>query len=129
MLLLNIIISSIDCWAAFKSLCLPNASSPIQDMVSKKSKGRVKQLAMSHKASRVLQSILKYGTPEHKKALAAEALPELAILAKDTYGTHLARKLVDEAPKTELPNILKAIRGGCVALARHPHGAPVLEAR
>ena len=78
--------------------------------VARKSAGRVRQLAMSHKASRVLQSILKWGTPPQKAALQAEALPDLVILAKDTYGTHLARKLVDEADKADLPALLKAFK-------------------
>lgn len=154
------------------------------------SRGKAKTLAMNHKSSRVLQSILKYGTDAQKKAVIAEVIPSLVRarsraehnslsvrvatpqntpqtpaphcsflrrpcdtpstfqapshrvspllrltplspqveLAKDTYGTHLARKIVDGAAKQQLPDMLKAVKGHCVQLARHPHGAPVLDA-
>lgn len=111
-------------------------------------KGKAKTLAMNHKSSRVLQSILKWGNDSQKADLIAEAVPSLVRLvrrlllrplplcrpetpsqsarvalraplcafldqvelAKDTYGTHLARKIVDIAGKPELPNLLKAVK-------------------
>jgi hypothetical protein len=88
-----------------------------QTEVARASKGHVKALATSHKASRVLQSILKWGTPEQRSALVAEAAPELAALAKDAYGTHLVRKMIDTADKKELVLLTKSFKarcGGCV---------------
>jgi pumilio family protein 6 len=73
-------------------------------------KGHVKALATSHKASRVLQSILKWGTPAQRASLVAEAAPELPALAKDAYGTHLVRKLLDTAGKPELALLAKALK-------------------
>ena len=96
--------------------------------MSRLSTGHVRSLASSHKASRVLQSVLKYGTPAQRASLVAEAAPELAALAKDAYGTHLVRRLADSAERPELLAIAKALKGSACALARHPFGAPVLDA-
>lgn len=134
-------------------------------------KGKAKTLAMNHKSSRVLQSILKYGTVKQKTTLVEEAIPSLVRccrrsspllcaslwlapsfqplptsaagdaraltasrprcaqveLAKDTYGTHLARKIVDYAGKPELPNLLKAVKARTRRLPRaagRPHPPP-----
>ena len=90
--------------------------------------GRAKSLATSHKASRVMQSILKYGTPQQVASLAAELHSELPALAKDPYATHLVRRLIEVAGKAELPALTAAFKGSAVRLARHPFAAPALDA-
>ena len=71
-----------------------------------------------------MQSILKYGTPAQVASLTAELRPDLAALAKDPYGTHLARRLVD-VPVDDAwylatyPDIREAIATGAVSNAAH----------
>ena len=90
--------------------------------------GRARVLAGSHKASRVLQSVLKYGTPQQIAALSAELRPDLPALAKDAYGTHLVRRLIDVAPKEDLQALVNAFKPTASRLARHPFAAPALDA-
>ena len=96
--------------------------------MSLKVTGRARVLAGSHKASRVLQSILKYGTPAQVASLSAELVPDVAALAKDPYGTHLVRRLIDAAAKEELQALVAVFKPGAARLARHPFAAPALDA-
>jgi hypothetical protein len=72
----------------------------------------------------VLQSVLKWGTPEQRASLVAEAAPELPALAKDAYGTHLVRKMLDTAGKPELALLAKALKARTnmrLRVASHAH--------
>jgi pumilio family protein 6 len=76
----------------------------------------------------VLQSILKYGTPAQVASLSGELLPDVAQLAKDPYGTHLVRRLIDAAAKEDLQALVAVFKPGAARLARHPFAAPTLDA-
>ena len=101
---------------------------PPQTDLSVKVTGRARVLAGSHKASRVLQSILKYGTPAQVASLSAELIPDVAQLAKDPYGTHLVRRLIDAAGKEDLQALVGVFKPVAAKLARHPFAAPTLDA-
>jgi len=96
--------------------------------VAAKAKGRARTLATSHKASRVLQSVLKHGTEAEAAAVRAELFPDLPALAKDPYACHLVVRLIEGAPKPELARLVVALRPHAPRLARHPFAAPALDA-
>ena len=73
--------------------------------IFKASRGKCAILANNHKASRVVQALLKYGTEDEKASVYAECAPHLAALAKSLYGHFIVQKLVDATPKEKLPEL------------------------
>ena len=95
--------------------------------IFKACKGKVADLANNHKGSRVIQALLKYGTPEERDSVYAECTPQIAPLAKSLYGHFLVKKLVDATPKEKLPELLRHVKGSVRSLAKHPVASQVLE--
>ena len=96
--------------------------------IFKASKGKCAILANNHKASRVIQALLKYGTEDERASVYAECAPHLGALAKSLYGHFIVQKLVDATPKEKLPELLANVKGRVRVLAKHPVGSQVLEA-
>ena len=96
--------------------------------IFKASKGKCALLANNHKASRVIQALLKYGTEDERASVYAECAPHLGALAKSLYGHFIVQKLVDATPKEKLPELLANVKGRVRVLAKHPVGSQVLEA-
>eukprot|EP00854_Cymbomonas_tetramitiformis_P027890 gene27890-34458_t len=113
-------------------------------ILADKSKGKVAALGNDHKASRVLQAVLKFGSSAHKQKLLEElqlrragspagaattkqARRDILPLSKSTYGNFLIRKLLESTPPADLPKLLAAFRGKITQLARHPCGSAVLD--
>lgn len=65
-------------------------------------KGRVAELALNHKASRILQSCAKHGTAENRAAMLEEVLPQFLELTKSCYASFLLKKLISTASKPQL---------------------------
>lgn len=102
--------------------------STLCDEIFKKSKGKVPELANNHKGSRVVQAVLKYGTPEQCESVMAEVTPEISLLSKSLYGNFLVRKLIDSTDKKDVPKLLANLKGQIPRLARHPVGSQIVEA-
>lgn len=64
-------------------------------------------LANHHSASRVIQWCLKEGSEADKARLTAEVRTNIVPLAKSKYGRHVVQKLINVAPKEEVPGVLK----------------------
>ena len=95
--------------------------------IFKACKGKVADIANNHKGSRVIQALLKYGTPEERESVYAECAPQIAPLAKSLYGHFLVQKLVDATSKEKLPELLGHVKGSVRSLAKHPVASQVLE--
>lgn len=63
-------------------------------------------LANHHSASRVIQWCMKEGTDSDKAKLTSEVRANMVPLSKSKYGRHVVQKLINIAPKEEVP-------GGC----------------
>ena len=63
-------------------------------------------LANHHSASRVIQWCMKEGSEADKARLVAEVRSNIVPLSKSKYGRHVVQKLINIAPKEEVP-------GGC----------------
>ena len=98
------------------------------DEVFAKSVGKVPELANNHKGSRVVQAVLKYGTPEQSATIMSEVKPQMALLAKSLYGNFLVRKLIDSTDKKDVSTLVRELRGQIARLARHPVGSQIVEA-
>jgi len=96
-------------------------------LIYSKTKGKIPEIANNHKGSRIVQSLLKYGTEEQINSVFAECAPKLAILAKSLYGSFLIRKLIEKTKKEDYPQLLQNIKGQVTSLARHPVGSQILE--
>ncbi|KAK9844997.1 hypothetical protein WJX74_009447 [Apatococcus lobatus] len=92
-----------------------------------KVQGRVAELAVNHKASRILQSCAKHGTSEDRAAMLEELLPQFLELTKSCYASFLLRKLVSTASKPQLQGILRILRGHIPELLRHPYAAAIVD--
>ena len=96
-------------------------------LIYSKTKGKVPEIANNHKGSRIVQSLLKYGTEEQINSVFAECTPKLAILGKSLYGNFLIRKLIEKTKKEDYPHLLQHVKGQVTSLARHPVGSQILE--
>ena len=96
-------------------------------LIYSKTKGKVPEIANNHKGSRIVQSLLKYGTEEQINSVFAECTPKLAILGKSLYGNFLIRKLIEKTKKEDYPHLLQNVKGQVTSLARHPVGSQILE--
>ena len=85
------------------------------------------EIANNHKGSRIVQSLLKYGTEEQINSVFAECTPKLAILGKSLYGNFLIRKLIEKTKKEDYLHLLQNVKGQVTSLARHPVGSQILE--
>jgi pumilio homology domain family member 6 len=54
-------------------------------------KGQIPQMVLRHDASRVVQTILQFGTVEQRKIVLSELVPKIVDIAKTPYG-HFAGK-------------------------------------
>jgi len=100
----------------------------LSDM-AKRVNGKVMELGTNHKASRIIQAIIKLGTPTEKANLFAEISNADSILhlSRSSYGHFVVKSLLEGTPKKDMTKMLANFRGKVVTLARHPCGAGVLE--
>mmetsp|Transcript_5091 Transcript_5091/g.17105 ORF Transcript_5091/g.17105 Transcript_5091/m.17105 type:complete len:761 (+) Transcript_5091:81-2363(+) len=98
------------------------------DAIYAKCVGKVPELANNHKGSRVVQAVMKYGTPEQCDGIMSEVKPQMSLLSKSLYGNFLVRKLIDGTNKNDLPALIECVKGQISRLARHPIGSQILEA-
>jgi pumilio homology domain family member 6 len=97
------------------------------EQIFAKTKGKIPEIANNHKGSRIIQSLLKYGTEEQIESVFAECSPKISILAKSLYGNFLIKKLIEKTKKEDYPELLQNIKGQVTSLARHPIGSQILE--
>lgn len=65
-------------------------------------KGQLAQLTASHTGARVVQACAKHGSPQDRKQLLQEIMPQLLDLAKSPYGHFTVVKLIQLVSKGEL---------------------------
>ncbi|EFJ31631.1 hypothetical protein SELMODRAFT_86524, partial [Selaginella moellendorffii] len=92
-----------------------------------KMKGKMVQMAMSHSCSRVLQSCVKHSQEAQKNEVFQELRPSFLDLCLNTYACHLALRMIDNAKKDQLQQLLSILHGNVVRLLRHPTGSAVVE--
>jgi hypothetical protein len=80
--------------------------------------GKILELANQHTASRVIQFCLKEGPPEARAAVAAELRAHAVELAKSKYGHYLVVKLINVAPKEDVPGGWRRLAARARARAR-----------
>ncbi len=71
-------------------------------------------LANHHSASRVIQWCMKEGTDDDKAKLSKEVRANIVPLSKSKYGRHVVQKLINIAPKEEVPGWCSSIQAHCL---------------
>lgn len=65
--------------------------------------GNVMGLGNHHSASRVIQWCMKEGVDADRAKLTAEVCANIIPLSKSKYGRHVVQKLINLAPKEDVP--------------------------
>ena len=87
-------------------------------------KGRLRAVALKHDASRVIQALLKFGSPPQRSVVLDEIEPHIVELAKSKYSYHIVRKLLKY---TDRARVIRALQGHVVELLKHQFGSAVVE--
>ena len=88
--------------------------------------GKFKEIIMKHDASRMIQTCVKYGSPAQRLQIALELKGIYAELAKNRYGKHIVKRLLQYCPSVR-KSIVSEFRGQVSKLIRHADASSVLE--
>ncbi|RLN60948.1 hypothetical protein BBJ28_00002660 [Nothophytophthora sp. Chile5] len=89
--------------------------------------GKIYDVAAKHDASRVIQSLMQYGKPEHRSQIVLEMKEHLIDLAKMQYGCFLVQKMIRYGSVQDRAAIVKCLTGHVVQVGTHNIAANVLE--
>uniref|UniRef100_A0AAV1T370 PUM-HD domain-containing protein n=1 Tax=Peronospora matthiolae TaxID=2874970 RepID=A0AAV1T370_9STRA len=90
-------------------------------------KGKIHDVAAKHDASRVIQSLMQYGRPEHRSQIVLEMKDHLIEAAKMQYGCFLVQKMICYGSAADRAVIVKCLTGHVVQVGTHNIAANVLE--
>ena len=76
--------------------------------------------------SRIVQTIVKYGTKEQREAIINELKGHFVELAKNAYGKHIITKLMQSTP-TGRAAIIGEFQGKLLACLKHQHASSVVD--
>lgn len=88
--------------------------------------GKFKEVIVKHDASRMIQTCVKYGSPEQRLQIANELKGAYAEIAKSRYGKHIVKRLLQYCPSVR-KSIVGEFRGQVGKLIRHVDASSVLE--
>lgn len=90
-------------------------------------KGKIYDVAAKHDASRVIQSLMQHGKPEHRSQIVLEMKEHLVEVAKMQYGCFLVQKMIRYGSVADRAAIVKCFTGHVVQVGTHNIAANVLE--
>lgn len=96
--------------------------------ILKAGKGKMKELAVKSKSSRVIQALLKNGTKEQKQKIWNECKEHIVEISMSVYGNHVIRKFISIASKEQLAGMCPPIQCSSSAhvFKAYLHGTSVL---
>ncbi|KAI0882729.1 ARM repeat-containing protein [Annulohypoxylon maeteangense] len=89
--------------------------------------GRMKDFALKHDAVRVVQTAIKYATPERRKMIAKELKGAYPVLAESKYAKFLIGKLLVKGDKEVRDIIVPEFFGRVRKLINHPEASWILD--
>jgi pumilio homology domain family member 6 len=89
--------------------------------------GRVKDFALKHDASRVIQTGLKYGNLEQRKMIAREIKGHYCELAQSKFAKHLIGKILVHGDSETRDLVIPEFFGNVRKLMKHPEAAWILD--
>eukprot|EP00741_Cyanophora_paradoxa_P002669 tig00000615_g2590.t1 len=87
----------------------------------------LKEVCLKHDGCRIVQSILKHGSAEHRAVISKELKGEAKRMAKDIYGQFLIRRLLKYGTKPQRDIIIREFYGYVGTLIKHKQASKVLE--
>ena len=88
--------------------------------------GKFKEIIVKHDASRMIQTCVKYGSPQQRLQIATELKGTYAEISKSRYGKHIVKRLLQYCPSVR-KSIVAEFRGQVGKLIRHADASSVLE--
>ncbi|KAL0959126.1 hypothetical protein HGRIS_014419 [Hohenbuehelia grisea] len=88
-------------------------------------RGKVKDIVLKHDASRIVQTVVKWGRQKERDEIAAELKGKYRELAQNKYSKFLVTKLIRLSP-THRPEILMEFRSHVLRLLLHREASSVL---
>jgi pumilio family protein 6 len=89
--------------------------------------GRMKEFVLKHDAVRVVQTAIKYSTPERRKMIAKELQGTYPLLAESRYAKFLIGKLIVEGDKEIRDLIVPEFYGRVRKMINHPEASWILD--
>ncbi|OTA52816.1 ARM repeat-containing protein [Hypoxylon sp. EC38] len=89
--------------------------------------GRMKDFALKHDAVRVVQTAIKYATPERRKMIAKELMGAYPLLAESKYAKFLIGKLLVKGDEEVRDTIVPEFFGRVRKLINHPEASWILD--
>lgn len=89
--------------------------------------GRMKDFVLKHDAVRVVQTAIKYSTPERRKMIAKELQGTYALLAESRYAKFLIGKLIVEGDSEVRDLIVPEFYGRVRKIINHPEASWILD--
>uniref|UniRef100_A0A7S2FGZ7 PUM-HD domain-containing protein n=1 Tax=Octactis speculum TaxID=3111310 RepID=A0A7S2FGZ7_9STRA len=109
--------------------CDPARRTTLVNDLHKALKGNYPEVALKHDASRLVQSVLEFGTSDQRLDIMGEVAPRLVELSRSTYAHFVVVKLLDLAdrdPKLQ-QQLHKALRGNIRMMATSAVAARIVE--
>jgi len=91
-------------------------------------KGHIKDVANRHDASRVLQTVIKYGTQQQRLQMFEELRGAFIELSLDHYAHFFILKLVSKLPKRQHQVLLQELSGKLEKLGTHAEAGKIIDA-
>merc|ERR1711871_1304489 len=99
----------------------------VTDLLTKLT-GHIQTLCLKHDASRIVQTILKYGTKPQCDQICQELMGSIRTLCKSKYGKTLVKKLLTYCPPATRAQILRSeLDGHVLELITHKEAAEIVE--
>ncbi|KAI1423064.1 armadillo-type protein [Xylaria sp. FL1777] len=89
--------------------------------------GRMKDFVLKHDSVRVVQTAIKYSTPERRKMIAKELQGTYALLAESRYAKFLIGKLIVEGDNEVRDLIVPEFYGRVRKMINHPEASWILD--
>mmetsp|Transcript_15693 Transcript_15693/g.15033 ORF Transcript_15693/g.15033 Transcript_15693/m.15033 type:complete len:336 (+) Transcript_15693:61-1068(+) len=106
----------------------PAVRSKLVSQMATKMEGQVLQVTLRHDASRIVESILQYGTETQREKILTELTQKLVEIAKTPYGHFVVLKAITYCTGAlEQKKIAAAFSGHFVSLGAHVIGARTVE--
>ncbi|KAG6884585.1 hypothetical protein C0993_009787 [Termitomyces sp. T159_Od127] len=113
-------------WSLARQKNIPTAERQkhIQDLMNV-IRGKVKEIVFKHDASRIVQTVVKYGRQKERDEVAQELKGQYKELAQNKYSKFLITKLIRLCP-AHRPTILTEFQGNVLRLLLHREATSVL---
>ena len=88
--------------------------------------GQIEDLVFKHDASRIIQSLLKYGSSAQRNTIASELKKHTVEIAKSQYGKFIVSKILNFCPDYR-KGVIESFYGNVRKIIKHRHAGLVLE--